>query len=130
MTCRRGCPPSPAPSSFPSVWRGSASSGRTTECVLNKLHEEIEELEHEIRIGDLDKAREELGDILFVCANLGRDLGVDPEDALRAANAKFTRRFQFIEAALAEAGRSPEQSDLEEMEALWSAAKIEERRKP
>ena len=101
----------------------------TTEGVLNKLHEEIEELEHEIRIGDLDKAREELGDLLFVCANLGRDLGVDPEDALRAANAKFIRRFQFIEAALAEGGRSPEQSDLEEMEALWSAAKIEERRK-
>ena len=101
----------------------------TTQGVLNKLHEEVQELEHEIRAGDLAKAREELGDLLFVCANLGRDLGIDPEDALRAANAKFTRRFQFIEAALADDGRSPEQSNLEEMEALWIAAKIEERRK-
>jgi MazG family protein len=100
----------------------------TTEAVLEKLHEEIGELEHEIRVGDVEKAREELGDLLFVCANLARDLGVDPEDSLRAANAKFTRRFQFIEAALAKSGRSPDQSNLEEMEGLWAAAKVEERK--
>ena len=74
----------------------------TTQGVLDKLHEEIGELEHEIRVGDLDKARDELGDLLFVCANLARDLDIDPEDALRVANAKFTRRFQFIEAAVGE----------------------------
>jgi tetrapyrrole methylase family protein/MazG family protein/ATP diphosphatase len=102
----------------------------TTAAVLEKLQEEIAELEHEIRVGDPEKAREELGDILFVCANLARDLDVDPEDALRAANAKFTRRFQFIEAALATGGRTPEQSNLEEMEGLWAAAKAEERAAP
>jgi MazG family protein len=102
----------------------------TTQGVLDKLHEEIGELEHEIEVGDMGKARDELGDLLFVCANLARDLGIDPEDALGAANAKFTRRFQFIEAALASAGRSPEQSNLQEMEALWIDAKTEERRKP
>jgi tetrapyrrole methylase family protein/MazG family protein/ATP diphosphatase len=102
----------------------------TTQGVLDKLHEEIGELEHEIRAGDADKARDELGDLLFVCANLARDLDIDPEDALRAANAKFTRRFQFIEAALARAGRSPEQSDLAEMESLWIDAKAMERGTP
>ena len=101
----------------------------TTQGVLDKLHEEIGELEHEIRAGDLAKARDELGDLLFVCANLGRDLGIDPEDALRAANAKFSRRFQFIEGALAAQGGSPEHSSLQEMEALWIDAKAEEKRK-
>ena len=100
----------------------------TTQGVLDKLHEEIGELEHEIAAGDIAKARDELGDLLFVCANLARDLDIDPEDALRAANAKFTRRFQFIEVALAGKGRSPEGSDLQEMEALWQDAKAEERR--
>ena len=101
----------------------------TTQAVLDKLHEETLDLEHEIRAGDLAKAREELGDLLFVCANLARDLDVDPEDALRAANAKFTRRFQFIEAALAKGGRTPEQSDLKEMDGLWNDAKAAERLK-
>jgi MazG family protein len=87
--------------------------------VLDKLHEEVAELEAEIAAGDLDKARQEMGDVLFVVANLARTLEVDPEDALRATNAKFTRRFRYIEARLAERGRTPEQSDLAEMDALW-----------
>lgn len=91
--------------------------------VMEKLHEEVVELEVEIAAGDRDKAREELGDLLFVCANLARKLDLDPEDALRAANAKFTRRFHHIERALAAEGRAPEQSTLEEMEALWLDAK-------
>ncbi len=98
-----------------------------TQSVLDKVHEELAELEHEIRLGDLDKARGELGDLLFVCANLARDLGIDPEDALRATNAKFVRRFSFIETALAERGVSPENSDLEEMDGLWNAAKAAEK---
>jgi len=77
--------------------------------------------------GDKDKAREELGDLLFVVANLARKLEVEPEDALRAANAKFVRRFEFIEAELKKDGRAPEQSDLLEMDALWDAAKAAER---
>ncbi|HEX3918480.1 MAG TPA: nucleoside triphosphate pyrophosphohydrolase, partial [Caulobacteraceae bacterium] len=66
-------------------------------------------------------------DVLFVCANLARELDVDPEAALRTTNAKFIRRFQFIEAALAARGSSPEQSNLAEMDALWDAAKAAER---
>ena len=67
------------------------------------------------------------GDLLFVVATLARKLGVEPEDALRGANAKFVRRFGFIEAELAKDGRSPEQSDLAEMDGLWDAAKAAER---
>jgi len=95
--------------------------------VLAKLHEEVAELEAEVAAGDVDKAREELGDVLFVCANLARELDVDPEDALRSTNAKFVRRFKYIEAELAARGSSPEQSDLAEMDALWDAAKAAER---
>ncbi len=95
--------------------------------VIAKLHEELGELEAEMAAGDAAKVREEVGDVLFVCANLARILEVDPEDALRAANAKFTRRFKWIEAALAAEGRKPEQSDLVEMDGLWDAAKRAER---
>ncbi len=95
--------------------------------VLDKLREETAELEAEIAAGDLAKAREELGDLLFVVANLARKLDVEPEDAIRAANAKFIRRFRFIEAALAVDGRTPEGSDLAEMDRFWDAAKAAER---
>ena len=73
----------------------------STDEVFDKLDEEVAELRAEIAAGDLDKAREEMGDLLFVVANLARKLGVEPEDALRGANAKFVRRFGFIEAELA-----------------------------
>ncbi|HEY1752410.1 MAG TPA: nucleoside triphosphate pyrophosphohydrolase [Caulobacteraceae bacterium] len=95
--------------------------------VLAKLHEEVAELEAEVAAGDVEKAREELGDVLFVCANLARELDVDPEAALRQTNAKFMRRFRYIEAALAARGSSPAQSNLAEMDALWDAAKAAER---
>jgi MazG family protein len=99
----------------------------TAHDVLAKLHEEVAELETEIEAGDLAKAREEMGDVLFVVANLARALDVDPEDALRATNAKFVRRFRHIERRLAELGRSPTQSDLAEMDALWDEAKAAEK---
>jgi len=99
----------------------------STDEVFDKLHEEVAELRAEIAAGDLDKAREEMGDLLFVVANLARKLEVEPEDALRGANAKFIRRFAFIEAELARDGRTPDQSDLAEMDALWNAAKAAER---
>ena len=74
---------------------------------------------------------EEFGDLLFVMANLARHLHIDPEAALRAANAKFTRRFARIEDVLADGGKTPGQSDLAEMDALWNRAKHEEKaRKP
>lgn len=76
---------------------------------------------------DMAKIEEEFGDLLFVMANVARHLEIDAETALRKANEKFVRRFQRIEARLAETGRSPAESDLAEMDALWDAAKREER---
>ena len=95
------------------------------EDVLAKLSEELTELAEARATGDARKIAEEYGDLLFVMVNVGRHLKVDPEDALRAANAKFIRRFRHIEARLAEDGRMPHESDLAEMDALWDAAKAE-----
>jgi MazG family protein len=95
--------------------------------VIAKLHEELDELQVEIEAGDRAKMREEMGDLLFVVANLARKLDLEPEDALRATNAKFTRRFGFIESELAKDGRTPDQSDLAEMDSLWNAAKAAEK---
>ncbi len=95
--------------------------------VLDKLDEETLELKAEITAGDRDKAHGELGDMLFVLANLARKLEIEPEDALRATNAKFVRRFRSIEAALAVRGKTPDQSDLAEMDDLWNAAKEAEK---
>ena len=96
--------------------------------VLAKLKEELAELEHEIASAPKGDAtsraiEEEFGDVLFVVANVARHLKIDPESALRAANEKFTRRFRHIEARLVERGRSPAQSNLAEMDALWDDAK-------
>jgi tetrapyrrole methylase family protein/MazG family protein/ATP diphosphatase len=95
----------------------------STAEVFEKLQEEVAELEAEVAAGDMAKARAELGDVLFVVANLARKLDVEPEDALRATNAKFSRRFAYVEAELAKIGKTPEQSDLAEMDALWNQAR-------
>ena len=99
--------------------------------VFDKAKEELDELEVEMQAvaaggGDRDKVTEEYGDFLFVAANLARHLGIDPEAALRAANGKFVRRFSRVEELLARDGRSPEASDLAEMDRLWDQAKEEE----
>ena len=96
----------------------------STDEVLDKIVEEAQEL-REVR--DDAERFEEFGDLLFVMVNLGRHMGLDPEAALRATNAKFTRRFESIEAALAAEGRTPKDSNLTEMDALWDAAKAEEK---
>jgi ATP diphosphatase len=70
---------------------------------------------------------EEFGDLMFVMANLARHLKIEPEAALRAANAKFTRRFEGVEAKLKDLGKTPDQSDLAEMDRLWDAVKADER---
>jgi ATP diphosphatase len=75
----------------------------------------------------VDCIEDEIGDLLFAVTNLARHHGVDPETALRRANAKFERRFRAIETALADQGRSLDEADLDEMEALWVAAKKNER---
>jgi len=96
--------------------------------VIDKLNEEMLELATEVANGgEHDRLEDELGDMLFVYANLARHLHIDPESALRRANAKFCRRFGKIEDRLKSQGRSFEQSDLEEMDRLWNEAKMEER---
>lgn len=96
--------------------------------VLDKIREEIDELAREMA-GNAPTARldDEVGDLLFACVNLARKLGVDPEGALRRGTTKFERRFRRVEALLAASGRSPETSDLDQMEVLWGRAKAEER---
>ncbi len=95
--------------------------------VLDKIAEESAELVEARDTLTQAQVTEEMGDLLFVMANLARHLNVDPEEALRAANAKFTRRFRAIEAALAAENRRPEDSDLAEMDAHWNAAKTAEK---
>lgn len=94
--------------------------------VLAKIREEIAEVEAEIEVGDRKAAAGEVGDLLFAVANLARHLGVDPESALRGTNDKFVRRFGLVETALEGEGRAPSSASLEEMEALWQAAKAGE----
>ncbi len=97
------------------------------ERVLEKLDEEIGELREAMASNDPAHIEEELGDLLFVVANLSRKLDVQGEEALHAANRKFERRFKAIEAALAAQDRTPDDASLEEMEALWVQAKHAER---
>ena len=95
--------------------------------VLEKLDEEITELRAELVAPDnAARVADEIGDLLFTCANLSRHAGADPEAALRAANAKFERRFKRVEALLAADGRALADADLAEMERLWNRAKAEE----
>jgi len=92
--------------------------------ILDKLAEEAGEIAHEIATNaPHERLEDEMGDVLFVCVNLARKLEIDPERALKRANAKFERRFRHIESELAAAGRSPDSATLDEMEALWQAAK-------
>ena len=95
--------------------------------ILAKLHEELGELDEAMGTGEADRMEDELGDLLFVVANLSRRLSVDPEAALRRANAKFERRFRHIEDRLEAAGRSVHEATLDEMESLWTEAKHGER---
>ncbi len=99
----------------------------STDQVLDKLVEEAREVVEARDTLSHDHLTEEIGDLLFVMANLARHLKVDPEAALRAANRKFTRRFARIEDWLAETGRKPADSDLAEMDALWNRAKAEDK---
>ena len=99
----------------------------STAEVIDKIVEEAQELNEAQETMSQDAIEDEFGDLLFVITNLARHLKIDPEAALRRTNAKFTRRFEHIEDALASAGKSPAQSNLDEMDALWDAAKRAER---
>ncbi len=98
--------------------------------VLAKIREEIDEIHTEITSGDREKAAAEVGDLLFAVVNLARHLNIDPEAAVRSTNLKFERRFASIEKALARNGKTPKNSSLAEMDALWNVAKQAERPHP
>ena len=103
--------------------------------MLAKIREEADEIEAELDTMDtlgkdtagIQKAAAEVGDLLFAVVNLARHLQADPENILRATNTKFERRFQSIERALAALGKTPKDASLAEMDALWDAAKQEEK---
>lgn len=94
--------------------------------VLAKIREETEEIAAEVAAGRTAAAQAEVGDLLFAAVNLARHLGADPEALLGATSAKFERRFGHIEERLAASGRTPAQSTLAEMDALWNEAKERE----
>ena len=95
--------------------------------VIDKIHEELDEVKEAASSKDRDKIEDEIGDLLFSVANLARHFDIDPERALRRTNAKFERRFRAVEEALGDQDRSLEEASLEEMERLWVAAKNAER---
>lgn len=95
--------------------------------VLDKIAEEAAEIKEEMANGaDPERLRDEVGDLLFSCVNLARKLDIDPETALRSGNRKFEHRFHAMERALTQQGRSPADAALDEMDALWEAAKRQE----
>jgi len=98
--------------------------------VLDKVREEFTELEHAIASTSADAIEDELGDVLFVLANIARHARVDPEAALRRTNEKFVRRWRRIEELLAADERKAEDCGLEELDRLWNVAKREERTEP
>jgi len=96
------------------------------EDVLDKIEEEVAEVRHEVEsgaTGHLSRAEEEMGDLLFAISNLSRKLGIEPEAALRRANAKFTQRFDALEGRFAARGRSLQDATLQEMEDEWQRLK-------
>jgi len=99
---------------------------RRTEDVFAKLQEEIGELHEAIDSGDQNKVHDEVGDLLFTLANIARKLNVNAEEALQSTNRKFTRRFESMERSVRERGQNLDQLTLEQMDALWDAAKASE----
>jgi MazG family protein len=123
------------PKTLPSLLRAYEISARAAAVgfewakpadVVDKIEEEVAEVRHEVEsgaMGDLSRAEEEMGDMLFAIANLSRKLGIEPEAALRLANEKFTRRFDAVEQAFAARGRVLQDATLEEMEDEWQRVK-------
>lgn len=97
------------------------------EPILDKIEEEIGELREALRAGEDNKIADELGDLIFALANIGRHVKADPEQALRGTNTKFRRRFGYIERTLEANGESLQAATLERMEELWQEAKAGER---
>ncbi len=98
------------------------------EGVLNKLDEEMAEFREALELEDKKRIREEIGDMLFVMANISRYLGIDPEEALKKTLKKFVSRFHYIETSLKEAGKPFRDSNLVEMDRLWEESKEMEKK--
>jgi len=97
--------------------------------VISKIHEELNEVQHEIQHGLIpERLHDELGDLLFACTNLARHLNVDPEAALHSTNDKFKRRFEFIERQISAQNKTLEECALAELDALWDQAKVLEKK--
>jgi MazG family protein len=102
---------------------GAGFDWENVDQVFDKMHEELNELHTARTTASQNEIEDELGDLLFVIVNIARFLKVDPEQALRRTNAKFRRRFAFVEKGLEERGKTPAESSVAEMEALWQDAK-------
>ncbi|EDQ01255.1 MazG family protein [Shewanella benthica KT99] len=96
--------------------------------VVDKIHEEIGEVLHEVRLDKpiQEKIQDEMGDLLFAVTNLARHLGIEPEQALRQANAKFERRFRGVETLASKSGKSMEEHSLIELDGYWDQVKRNE----
>lgn len=123
------------PTALPALLRAEKLSKRAAHVgfdwpdlssVFDKIEEEIDEVKEAIEERDPEHIQEEIGDLLFAVANLARKVKVDPETALRGANAKFDRRFRAIETRLSAQGSSVQEADLETMESLWLEVKTTE----
>jgi tetrapyrrole methylase family protein/MazG family protein/ATP diphosphatase len=120
------------PRSLPALTRALKLSERAAQVGFDwpdaagcrdKIAEELGEIDRAMASGDAQKVHDEIGDLLFAAVSLARKLGHDPEGALRATMDKFMRRFEYVEDRLKERGKSPRDSDLKEMDALWDEAK-------
>jgi MazG family protein len=123
------------PRSLPALMEARQIAGRAAgagfdwnnvDQVLEKLKEELAELDAARQAGSQEAQQDEIGDLLFVIVNIARFLKVDPEQALRGTNSKFRRRFEFVEKGLEAKGKSLRESTVEEMESLWQEAKGQE----
>jgi nucleoside triphosphate diphosphatase len=95
------------------------------EGVIDKIHEELNEVQYEIDNGELaERLHDEIGDLLFACTNLARHLNIDPDSALASTNNKFKRRFEFIESQVLAQEKSLSDCNLDELDALWDKAKL------
>lgn len=97
--------------------------------VIDKIHEELNEVQYEINTGSSSsRLHDEIGDLLFACTNLARHLNVDPETALQSTNNKFKRRFEYIEQHVAAQNKTLSGCELAELDALWNQAKTLEQK--
>lgn len=103
--------------------RASGFDWEEREQVLDKVEEELRELRHELRSGNLDRIQAEFGDLLFSMVNLSRFVQVNPDEALERTNLKFIARFRYLEEKVAEKGLKLSQMSLEEMDVFWNEAK-------